>query len=506
MLKLPGKRSRKRGKKNKSNILLEENSRQTTTLPKTRKVEDSGATTATIVDNKMIAIKDLAMPASLSSDGVKLLAMKSVTTTKHKTSSSLSASVTPPSVVVLPPTLVTNVNVSPFATHLLGLVIADMELWYVLESFMLGVDQLYGYGMPIPGSKAGEALCYRPNMRHKKLNPVAKEFNLLKATPLSPASSQENCHDKTFNPTDANKQQQFSFSDLVSCVRCSSFFSIKNEKRYVQPDRCMYHYGKYKNLGMYECCGGSQTSQGCTSAERHVWNGLLEGHLGPIPGFVETYDETREEDSSSSTSSSSSFADAADNKHVYGVDCEMCYTDIGLELTKVTLVDPRGAVVYDSLVRPDRPIVDYNTRFSGITAEHFANGSPKHLSRVQRDLLRFINRDTILVGHGLGADLLALKMIHYRLVDTSLIFQQGEYRKSLKELAAKLLKREIQHEYGHNSEEDARAAMDLALYKVRRELDECNLSWKPLGHRFCPMPSDDDNKSSRNKIMFTISA
>ena len=158
----------------------------------------------------------------------------------------------------------------------------------------------------------------------------------------------------------------------------------------------------------------------------------------------------------------------------YGLDCEMSYTMAGLELTKVSLVGVDGRLVYESLVVPENEIIDYNTRFSGISAEDMVTGQPKNLKEVQTDLLGFINADTILVGHGLENDLRALKIIHGPILDTSVVFPHFKgppFKRSLRSLVSSYLKQDIQtSSLGHDSYEDARACIELMLWKTEMDL------------------------------------
>ncbi|KAJ8943295.1 hypothetical protein NQ318_017313 [Aromia moschata] len=245
------------------------------------------------------------------------------------------------------------------------------------------------------------------------------------------------------------------------CSRCARPF-LTDDDGYVTKEGCCYHWGRaYPARPLSEqlehiCCKSKAGTRGCTYGNVHVWDGLESGHNGPIRGFVRTLPSSN-----------------LHRHRVLALDCETCYTVRGLELTKVSVVGVDGSLVYDSLVRPSRDIVDYNTRFSGITAEDL-NGrrNTKTLHEVQDDLLDLIADDALIIGHGLENDLRALKIVHGYVIDTTMVFPHVKglpFKRSLRSLASSVLHREIQRgtgAEGHDSYEDAIACMELMVWRV----------------------------------------
>uniref|UniRef100_G1PVT3 RNA exonuclease 1 homolog n=1 Tax=Myotis lucifugus TaxID=59463 RepID=G1PVT3_MYOLU len=197
----------------------------------------------------------------------------------------------------------------------------------------------------------------------------------------------------------------------------------------------------------------SSLSCGLSAWKQHVQDGRKEN----LEGFMKTFDKELPEDA---------------HPGIYALDCEMSYTTYGLELTRVTVVDTDMQVVYDTFVKPDNEIVDYNTRFSGVTEADLADTSIS-LRDVQAVLLSMFNADTILIGHSLESDLLALKVIHSTVVDTSVLFPHRlglPYKRSLRNLMADYLRQIIQDNVdGHSSSEDASACMHLVIWKIRED-------------------------------------
>ncbi|KAJ3194824.1 RNA exonuclease 3 [Irineochytrium annulatum] len=253
-----------------------------------------------------------------------------------------------------------------------------------------------------------------------------------------------------------------------NCDRCGTSFAPKLFISDADKTECKFHpqHAKSKKLSQQElgkekvfpCCDGNIGTEGCETGP-HVFK-LSGYHLlnekipfRPLPDRVEKAEP------------------------LVACDCEMSYTSGGMELTRVTFLDRNGNTLLDELVRTRFPVVDHNTRWSGISTLESARFD---LDGIHREMAKFMSSSTIIVGHGLENDLDALRLTHFRVIDTALLFpikvpirtdKGGLITKhSLKYLSNKILQRKIQAGTGgHDSKQDAVAALDLARVYVQSE-------------------------------------
>ncbi|KAK6620030.1 hypothetical protein RUM44_006430 [Polyplax serrata] len=246
------------------------------------------------------------------------------------------------------------------------------------------------------------------------------------------------------------------------CIRCSKQYEVHpvTLKQYKEgPETCCYHPGRKKSGGrnserIYNCCNSSST-EGCATHVRHVTD---SNDYDNLPYCVKTLSKDDDE-----------------NPGVFALDCEMVYTRLGYELARVTVVNLKKEVVYDTLVKPKYPVECYNTFYSGIE-EKMLEGVETTLKDVQAVLLSMFSDKTILIGHSLDSDLRALRLIHDTVVDTAVVYKNEKYhpyKYSLKDLCAKKISKIIQDNVGgHDSAEDATAALELMLNHVKEEVSK----------------------------------
>ncbi|XP_015250477.1 PREDICTED: RNA exonuclease 1 homolog isoform X1 [Cyprinodon variegatus] len=294
------------------------------------------------------------------------------------------------------------------------------NLYRKLKAYLMTEEQLQEHGYPRPNPEAsGRAIIH--NLPEKKISP--DPFNKI-------------------------------------CCRCGAEYKINVNGSCIRKEECSYHWGRLRRNRVaggwettYSCCSAAVGAPGCQIGKQHVQDGRKES----LDGFVSTFSKPLPVDG---------------NGGVFALDCEMCYTKQGLELTRVTVIDSEMKVIYDTFVKPESKVVDYNTRFSGVTEEDLVNATIT-LRDVQAVLLSMFRAESILIGHSLESDLLALKLIHSSVVDTAIVFPHRlglPYKRALKNLMADYLKRIIQDNVeGHDSSEDASACMELMIWKIRED-------------------------------------
>lgn len=149
----------------------------------------------------------------------------------------------------------------------------------------------------------------------------------------------------------------------------------------------------------------------------------------------------------------------ANNPQAICIDCEMCET----ENPKTGATDPKALcrlsvinasnpdeVLIDTLVKPHWPVSDDRCRINGIKASDLDNVQFT-LEHAQAFMLALCSQETVIIGHAVHNDLVALKMEHYCNVDSSFLFptlnaednEISDAPCSLKDLADQVLKVEM---------------------------------------------------------------
>ncbi|CAG2100667.1 unnamed protein product [Medioppia subpectinata] len=304
--------------------------------------------------------------------------------------------------------------------------LTETQLYQMLEKYVMKESQLVDYGYPRPDpQKRGSAVL--PKLKAEKIR---------------------NNYETT----------------VRSCSRCQKTYTVDDNDMPTRKEVCVYHFGRIwterynKSIERkYSCCKNDIGSGGCSSNAYHIADGCDR------PDYCDDYVRTLPKKP----------PPASGYYGIYGLDCEMCYTTHGLELTRVTVVTANQTPIYETFVKPSHPILDYNSKFSGIKEADLKRVTTT-LSDVQNKLQSLFNDKTILIGHSLDSDLKALKLIHNTVVDTAQVFPHKRglpYKRALRTITAEVLKKIIQDDVdGHDSREDATAALKLMLWKVQEDL------------------------------------
>lgn len=337
------------------------------------------------------------------------------------------------------------------------------------------------------------------------------------------------------------------------CDRCKSRFRVFPDRReedgaLTTNGPCVYHWArpmypkrektdaiKGSRDTVYGCCLEPLGTKGCTEIATHVFKINNPARLASVLPFITTPENPNP-------------AKGPNGKvpSALTFDCEMGYTVRGFELMRLTAATwPEGDLLIDVLVRPQGAILDFNTRFSGITPEAYNSAKPYGTSSgldsllpppppgseastsaangakalpivdspaAARDLLcSYITPSTPLIGHALENDLNVVRLCHPSIIDTVLLFPHPRglpIRYGLKALNKQLLDRDIQMAgaSGHDSLEDARATGELVRFAVKKKWEEMKREgWKiekgalmpPLPDLPPPPPSEENGNGPR---------
>lgn len=157
------------------------------------------------------------------------------------------------------------------------------------------------------------------------------------------------------------------------------------------------------------------------------------------------------------------------------IDCEMIETNLGIECARVSGTVEDGTVIFDEIFKPLGDVIDLRTEISGITQEKLDNA--EHTSyEVVKTLSKYISKDTCIIGHSLENDFRSMKLIHTKVIDTSIIYNKDckyPYKPKLSKIYTKYIKKPFQVVgLAHDSIDDARATFELVKYAKEQAVHE----------------------------------
>mmetsp|Transcript_17176 Transcript_17176/g.39673 ORF Transcript_17176/g.39673 Transcript_17176/m.39673 type:complete len:553 (+) Transcript_17176:154-1812(+) len=166
------------------------------------------------------------------------------------------------------------------------------------------------------------------------------------------------------------------------------------------------------------------------------------------------------------------------NPQAIAIDCEMCETQDPLSGSKnpkalcrlsVVNAEKPEEVLLDTLVKPIWTVTDYRTRINGIEKEHLENVEFT-LRHAQAFMLKLCSQETVIVGHAVHNDLVALNMEHDIVADSSYLFRAKDTPNatpSLKDTVKTMLKKDMPDT--HDSVNDAMKALECVWHWIRND-------------------------------------
>lgn len=257
------------------------------------------------------------------------------------------------------------------------------------------------------------------------------------------------------------------YVNVGKCQRCNAPKTPNTVDR-----ECTFHSSKRAKVNRYKpysCCG--TVGKGCKTLPTHNFQ---------LPLRAFTHKDFRPTPAAS----------AEPKFRAVVIDCEMAGVPSGAsEVVLVCATDfVTGAVLVNRLVCPSERIWQMRTPIHGIKKSTLDEATSQGRALAgwegaRAELWKYIDDDTILVGHALHHDLSALRMIHPRVVDSGILSGKAvghrRIQLGLQTLCSELLKVKIRAGKGgiHDGLEDVLATREVVLFFTRARNKKAFQDW-----------------------------